>query len=106
MNAQTTPTDAQAIHLANARTMLIRLQAYTAKLERDPAADRPLTQQAWLEVCDAGVSLTDDGDFMDARDTAREEMGIDCDGLPIGAAREFDPSLVHPDNPSQDAGWS
>lgn len=100
------PTEAQAKHAERTMLLLTKAQAYVARLSADPKELRATTEQAWLDLCEAGCDLWDDGDAMAAANIARDEMGIDAEGYPLDAPRSFNPSMVHPDNPSQAAGWT
>jgi hypothetical protein len=92
-----------AADIANARRMIAALEHFIEA--RKPRYTRS-AEWALFEVCNAGIALVDDGDFLAQRESLMFELGCDCDGYPDDAPAEFNPSMVHPDDPCQGKGWA
>lgn len=101
MNAPThiNISDTFTRHVGEVKAMRDALDAYIALAEKDPRRDNYWTQRAWIEVCKAGVSVADDGDFLTDLEVSEETIAAD---FPYHNSDDgADLSLVHPDNPTQ-----
>jgi hypothetical protein len=66
-------------------------------------------QFEYLQLCNAIVDLIDDGDALAERGKLQEELRCDENGDPVDEygfpVAQFNPSLVHPDDPCQRKGF-
>lgn len=59
-----------------------------------------------FDLCTALIDLLHGGDAETMRDSLMHELGIDEHGNPVREVIEFNPSLVHPDDPCQSKGYA
>jgi len=93
-----------AAHLDKLATAL---EAWRTAYARSPDDDTTLYRERsfWLAITD----VIDDGDVAAALEAVEAELHIDSEGNDLDdfgdVITEFNPSLVHPDNPTQRGGW-
>lgn len=94
-----------AERISRARTLATALTVWADECER--RMDDSTRRAMWDEfaVCNAAIALVDDGDFLAQRESLMFELRCDEEGYPDDAPAEFNPSMVHPDDPCQRKGW-
>jgi len=84
------------------------LEAWRAAHDRSPDSETTLYRERSFLL--AYTDVFDDGDTAAALEAVEAELHIDSEGNDLDdfgdVITEFNPSLVHPDNPTQRGGWA
>lgn len=84
-----TPDLRTALDIAHARKLAQAANELADILERNGRWSIA-SEWAGLELCNAGIAMFDDGDFMVQREVFATELGVDEEGYPDGEPRDPD----------------